>query len=110
METVSEFIRQNGAFGVLVLLIMAFVWKGLPWLVSKYTEIQKQHDSTVTHLTNMFDNRLAQMDHRQEEKDKRQEAKDKEFTSALNNVADKLSGMSTRLDKIEDTLEQPVIR
>lgn len=69
MENVSEFIRQNGAFGVLVLLIGAGVKWGLPYIARRLERMQEEHDrmmaevhkdnnQRIDHIIEQFDNRL----------------------------------------------------
>lgn len=44
-DTVTTFITQNGAFGVLVVLIGAFCWWGIPWVVKQQERFESRLDA-----------------------------------------------------------------
>lgn len=44
IEAINEFIKQNGAFGVLILLVIGFCWWGIPYLAKRFESIQAKSD------------------------------------------------------------------
>lgn len=49
-DVATDFITKNGAFGVLVLLIAWFCWKGLPWLARRDDSIRAEHKAELTQI------------------------------------------------------------
>lgn len=98
IEAINEFIKQNGAFGVLVLLVLAFCYWGIPYLARRSEKMQENHDKRTDDLISRFDSRLASV----VETNERAMAK---MADAIDGVATELKSMNVRIDRLEGSID-----
>jgi hypothetical protein len=99
LDNLSEFIKQNGSFGVLILLLMAFAYWGLPYFVRRQEKTQEDHDKRIDGLINKFDTRLESITNSHERALG-------ENTRAITAVANEVKLLSERLDGVEGTVSR----
>lgn len=126
IDTVNEFIKQNGAFGVLILLVIGFCWWGIPYLAKRFESIQaksderadaslkrheenqkrhedqlndmvKNHQTQISSVVSRFDAQLDRVVAGQREGMK-------ENTQALQGISTQLGSMNERLADVEQKI------
>lgn len=95
---VSEFIQQNGAFGVLMLLIAAFCYWGIPYVAKRFEKITEESDRRVDLLITKFDSRIEVMSNTFA-------GGLRENTAALQGITKELSHTNDRLTDVEERLK-----
>ncbi len=112
VTNITEIVERFGAFGVLVLLIGAFVWRGLPWIASQINEYKLQ----IQALQDKAEKRLAEMqlkheeyleqtrqrhDHQIELIMKTHESVSEKLVASLDSLSIQIQNMNTRVSAIE---------
>lgn len=95
----NEFIRQNGAFGVLILLIIAFCYWVIPYVAKRYEKLQEEADKRLDAVIAKFDARLESM------ADKFANGL-KENTVALQGITKEIAHMNDRLTDLEEQVRE----
>lgn len=91
-DAVSEFVRQNGAFGVLVVLIFLFVWRGIPWVTSRFDQLHKDYGDQLKTITASHEKAMEGV------------------TATLKGIRDDLTRMDTRMIDLEHAVKKAARR
>jgi len=97
MTELSEFVRQNGAFGVLILLILAACYWGLPFVARKFDELAAEGRKQVVELVTGHRAQMDQLisDHREE-----RAVVNAQFTASIEKATNTLHEVKTGLTEL----------
>lgn len=108
VDTVNEFIKQNGAFGVLILLILGFCWWGIPYLAKRAEQIQNRHEEQLNGMLKSFQEQLnsivVRFDTQLDRVVSGQREGMKENTQALQSLAAQVGAVNERLADVEEKI------
>lgn len=109
---ITEIVERFGAFGILSLLIGAFVWKGLPWIATRI----KDYELRIEALQERAEKRFEEMQSKHElETQIKNERHDKQIemimkthesvseklVASLDSLSIQIQNMNTRISAIE---------
>lgn len=87
VESMNEFVRQNGAFGVLVLLIGAFCWRAAPWFANRFEALHVQYGKQLEDITASHERAMTSV------------------TQTLEWIRDDLSAMRKNQEELHDRMK-----
>jgi F0F1-type ATP synthase membrane subunit b/b' len=109
---ITEIVERFGAFGILSLLIGAFVWKGLPWIASRIKDYELRIEALQERAEKRFNE--MQLKHEQEVQIKNErhdkqielimkthEAVSEKLVASLDSLSIQIANMNTRISAIE---------